>query len=50
MNTEKLAGFCSREEQLHEVSIQKAKTFFAVTLSSEKKEGRKERKAGTRTK
>lgn len=50
MNTEKLAGFCSQEEKLHEVSIQKAKTFFAVTLCSEKKDGKKEKLAQVQNK
>lgn len=31
MNSARLKVFCSQEETLHNVSIQKAKTFFAVT-------------------
>lgn len=37
MNSARLKVFCSQEEKLHKVSIQKAKTFFAVTLCSERK-------------
>lgn len=36
MNSARLKVFCSQEEKLHKVSIQKAKTFFAVTLCSER--------------